>query len=56
MTLFPLYVNQVLGSWPEEGRSRVAVDIDKAIEMLALRPEFKAALIEVNQKGLHLIA
>lgn len=56
MTLFPLYVNQVLGSWPEEGRSRVAVDIDKAIEMLALRPEFKAALIEVKEKGLHLIA
>ena len=56
MTLFPLYVSKVLASWPEEGRFRMAVDIDKAIEMQASRPEFKAALMEVKERGLHLVA
>ncbi|GKY92663.1 hypothetical protein MPSEU_000236300 [Mayamaea pseudoterrestris] len=54
MTLFPLYVNKVLPSWPEQGRFRMAVDIDTAIEMQASRPEFKAALMEVKERGLHL--
>jgi diphosphoinositol-polyphosphate diphosphatase len=56
MTLLPLYVTKVLSSWPEQGRFRMAVDIDTAIEMQASRPEFKAALMEVKARGLHLVA
>jgi diphosphoinositol-polyphosphate diphosphatase len=54
MTLFPLYVSQVLDSWPESGRFRKAVDIDEAIAMTESRPELKAALMEVKEQGLHL--
>jgi hypothetical protein len=54
LTLFPLYVSQVLKEWPENGRFRMAVDIDKALELVDSRPEFKAALLEVKAKGLHL--
>jgi diphosphoinositol-polyphosphate diphosphatase len=54
MTLFPLYVSQVLDSWPESGRLRKAVDIDEAIAMTESRPELKAALMDVKEQGLHL--
>jgi ADP-ribose pyrophosphatase YjhB (NUDIX family) len=55
LTLFPLYVSQVLDTWPEDGRFRRAVSIDVALELQASRPEFKAALLEVKERGLHLI-
>jgi hypothetical protein len=54
MTLFPLYVSQVLDTWPESGRFRKAVDIDEAIAMTESRPELKAALMDVKEQGLHL--
>jgi ADP-ribose pyrophosphatase YjhB (NUDIX family) len=53
MSLFPLYVNKVLDVWPESGRFRKAVDIDEAIAMLDFRPELKAALQEVKDRGLY---
>lgn len=55
MTLFPLYVSEVLERWPESGRIRKAVDIDEAIKMLESRSEFHAILLEVKAKGLHLV-
>lgn len=54
MILFPLYVSEVLDDWPESGRLRRAVSIDEAIAMLAYRPEFHSALVEVKERGLHL--
>jgi diphosphoinositol-polyphosphate diphosphatase len=56
MTLFPLYVSEVLDTWPECGRFRKAVDIDQAIAMTETRPELKAALLEVKERGLHLVS
>jgi diphosphoinositol-polyphosphate diphosphatase len=56
MTLFPLYVSKVLDSWPESGRFRKAVDIDEAIAMTESRPELKAALMDVKERGLHLMS
>jgi hypothetical protein len=56
MTLFPLYVSKVLDSWPESGRFRKAVDIDEAIAMTDSRPELKAVLIDVKERGLHLMS
>mmetsp|Transcript_19313 Transcript_19313/g.41554 ORF Transcript_19313/g.41554 Transcript_19313/m.41554 type:complete len:363 (-) Transcript_19313:81-1169(-) len=56
MTLFPLYVSQVLEKWPEDGRFRKAVDIDEAIGMLDTRPELKEVLEEVKSRGLHKMA
>jgi len=53
MTLFPLYITNVLDTWPESGRSRKLCTIDEAINTCT-RPEFKAALVEVKEKGLHL--
>jgi diphosphoinositol-polyphosphate diphosphatase len=55
MTLFPLYVTKITDDWPEQGRFRRAVDLDQAIEMMEGRPEFKAVLLEVKERGLHLI-
>jgi hypothetical protein len=55
MTLFPLYVSQILNEWPEQGRIRKAVSIDEAIAILERRPEFQRVLLEVKEKGLHLI-
>jgi ADP-ribose pyrophosphatase YjhB (NUDIX family) len=55
MTLFPLYVTDVLGYWPESGRFRTAVDIHTAIAMMDARPEFKAVLLEIKARGLHLV-
>lgn len=54
MSLFPLYVSEVMEKWPESGRARRLFDIDSAIRMLEHRPEFRSALEEVKQKGLHL--
>ena len=56
MTLFPLYVSQVLEKWPEDGRFRKAVDIDEAIALLDNRPEFKEVLVEVKSRSLHLLS
>jgi len=56
MTLFPLYVSKVHVTWPENSRLRKAVDIDEAIELLNTRPEFKQALLEVKERGLHLMS
>jgi 8-oxo-dGTP pyrophosphatase MutT (NUDIX family) len=56
MTLFPLYVSKVLDSWPESGRFRKAVDIDEAIAMTESRPELKAVLMGVKERGLHLLS
>jgi len=56
MTLFPLYVESVADKWPEGGRLRKAVDIDDAIVMTESRPELRAALMEVKQRGLHLLS
>mmetsp|Transcript_2453 Transcript_2453/g.4900 ORF Transcript_2453/g.4900 Transcript_2453/m.4900 type:complete len:369 (+) Transcript_2453:416-1522(+) len=55
MMLYPLYVQKVYEDWPESGRFRKAVDIDTAIQMMDKRPELKRALIEVKERGLHLI-
>ena len=55
MTLFPLYVSEVMESWPESGRFRKAMDIDEAIKMLENRTEFHSFLSEVKAKGLHLV-
>lgn len=54
MTLFPLYVTNVMESWPESGRFRTAVKLEDAIKMMDSRPEFKAFLQEVQTLGLHL--
>lgn len=53
MTLFPLYVSEVKGDWPESGRFRKAVDIDEAIKLCESRPEFHKVLIEVKERNLH---
>ena len=53
MMLYPLYVQKVYDDWPESGRFRKAVDIDTAIEMMDNRPELKAVLLEVKERGLH---
>jgi hypothetical protein len=55
MTLFPLYVSDVLDKWPEDGRSRKVFSIDEAIEMTT-RDELRAILIEVKKRNLHLAA
>jgi NUDIX domain len=52
MILFPLYVTQVASTWPESGRCRTAVDLDEALEMMEKRPEFKAALLQIKERGL----
>jgi diphosphoinositol-polyphosphate diphosphatase len=53
--LFPLYIKEVLSTWPENGRLRKAVDIDEAIELMAERPEMQSVLLEVKARGLHLV-
>lgn len=55
MYMYPLYVLEVRETWPESGRARKAVDIDTAIEMVAERPEFQRVLLEVKEKGYHLV-
>mmetsp|Transcript_15788 Transcript_15788/g.35565 ORF Transcript_15788/g.35565 Transcript_15788/m.35565 type:complete len:313 (-) Transcript_15788:288-1226(-) len=53
MRLFPLYVSEVLESWPESGRMRKVMSIDDALKEVT-RPEMKACLMEIKEKGLHL--
>lgn len=55
LTFFALYVSEIRDTWPERGRLRKAVDIDEAIQMMESRPEFKAALVEVKERGLHIV-
>lgn len=54
LCMFPLYVLEVREHWPESGRARRVVDIDKAIDIMSSRPEFHQALVEVKRKGFHL--
>jgi len=54
MSLFPLYVTEVRKEWPEQGRFRKVVDIDKAIQMTESRPYFQDALKELKQRNLHI--
>mmetsp|Transcript_8589 Transcript_8589/g.16942 ORF Transcript_8589/g.16942 Transcript_8589/m.16942 type:complete len:408 (+) Transcript_8589:349-1572(+) len=53
MSLFPLYVTEVLDEWPEQGRFRKVVDIDEAIRITEIRPYFQAALKELKERHLH---
>jgi len=55
MTLFPLYVSDVKNEWPESGRARKVMDIEAGIKMMENRPEFRKALVEIKQRGLHLV-
>eukprot|EP00978_Attheya_sp_CCMP212_P002798 scaffold5747_cov57-Attheya_sp.AAC.1 len=55
MQLYILYVSDVKEEWPERGRARKVVDIDEAIAMLESRPEFRVPLMEVRERGLHLV-
>jgi len=55
MTLFPLYVREIKVEWPEQGRFRRALPIDEAIALMESRPEFRAALLEVKERGLHTV-
>jgi hypothetical protein len=53
MKMFPMYVSEVLDSWPENGRTRKVVPLDEAIE-LASRAEIKQVLLEIKRRNLHL--
>mmetsp|Transcript_17831 Transcript_17831/g.30315 ORF Transcript_17831/g.30315 Transcript_17831/m.30315 type:complete len:339 (-) Transcript_17831:1004-2020(-) len=55
MTMFPLYVTEVRDEWPEGGRFRMMVHIDRAIEIFQKRPEFLQVLEELKDKRLHII-
>lgn len=55
LSLFPLYVHNVMSSWPESGRLRRLVDIDEAIDLLSSRPEMQSMLLEVKSKSLHFV-
>ena len=55
MTLFPLYVREIKDDWPEKGRFRKALPLDEAIDMLDNRPELQAVLMEVKERGLHIV-
>mmetsp|Transcript_9488 Transcript_9488/g.23630 ORF Transcript_9488/g.23630 Transcript_9488/m.23630 type:complete len:384 (-) Transcript_9488:138-1289(-) len=54
MSLFPLYVTEVMEKWPEQGRFRKVVDIDEAIRLSEKRPEFQDALKELKKRNLHI--
>jgi diphosphoinositol-polyphosphate diphosphatase len=54
MTLFPLYVTEVMETWPEQGRFRKVVDIDEAIQIAESRPYFQKALKELKERNLHI--
>jgi diphosphoinositol-polyphosphate diphosphatase len=53
MSLFPLYVTEVMETWPEQGRFRKVVDIDEAIRISESRPYFQRALKELKERNLH---
>ena len=54
--LFPLYIKEVMSTWPEQGRLRKAVDIEEAIKLMVERPEMQSVLLEVKARGLHLVS
>mmetsp|Transcript_17486 Transcript_17486/g.40333 ORF Transcript_17486/g.40333 Transcript_17486/m.40333 type:complete len:436 (+) Transcript_17486:388-1695(+) len=54
MSLFPLYVTEVMETWPEQGRFRKVVGIDEAIRITASRPYFQIALKELKDRNLHI--
>ena len=54
MSLFPLYVTEVMETWPEQGRFRKVVDIDQAIKISESRPYFQQALKELKVRNLHI--
>eukprot|EP00533_Pseudo-nitzschia_delicatissima_P012038 CAMPEP_0197271352 /NCGR_PEP_ID=MMETSP1432-20130617/8426_1 /TAXON_ID=44447 /ORGANISM="Pseudo-nitzschia delicatissima, Strain UNC1205" /LENGTH=389 /DNA_ID=CAMNT_0042736763 /DNA_START=81 /DNA_END=1250 /DNA_ORIENTATION=+ len=54
MSLFPLYVTEVMEKWPEQGRFRKVVDIDEAIRLSEKRPYFQDALKELKKRNLHI--
>jgi len=54
MTLFPLYVTEVMETWPEQGRFRKIVGIDEAIQIAQSRPYFQTALKELKERNLHI--
>lgn len=56
LTMFPLYVSEIREAWPENGRLRKVVHIDEAIKLMEKREEFRAALVEVKEKKLHLVS
>lgn len=55
VAFFVLYISEVLSEWPESGRSRKILDIDEAIATVK-REELKAVLLDLKQRGLHLVA
>jgi len=52
MSLFPLYITEILNTWPESGRARKIVTIDQAIDLVN-RQELKTALEEVRKRKLN---
>ena len=55
LSIFPICVLEAQAGWPERGRARQIVDIDTAINIMSLRPEFQSVLyLEVKQMGYHL--
>lgn len=55
LCLFPLYVTNVMSTWPESGRLRKSANIEEAIELLSARPEMQSILMEVKARGLHCV-
>lgn len=54
LSLLPLYVTEIMETWPEQGRFRKVVDIDEAIKISESRPYFQQALKELKEKNLHI--
>lgn len=54
LRLSPLYVTEVMETWPEQGRFRKVVDIDEAIKISESRPYFHEALKELKERNLHI--
>lgn len=54
LRLSPLYVTEVMETWPEQGRFRKVVDIDEAIKISESRPYFHQALKELKERNLHI--
>eukprot|EP00934_Nitzschia_sp_Nitz4_P001620 Nitzschia sp. Nitz4//scaffold170_size48074//28483//29761//NITZ4_007107-RA/size48074-augustus-gene-0.33-mRNA-1//-1//CDS//3329538646//1620//frame0 len=53
MTFFPLYVQSIQDTWPEDYRLRQAFHIDEALKIV--RPEFRPLLEQVKANRLHII-
>ncbi len=54
LSLLPLYVTEIMETWPEQGRFRKVVDIDEAIKITESRPYFQQALKELKERNLHI--